>query len=145
MIRRPPRTTKTYTLFPYTTLFRSPVLKGAQVGRGPRRAIGFARLRRRVDRIHEDLAKTGRDRSHLGLQPFRDLRLDLLQSLGHLLARDVQLGAVPAHHGDLRQPVASQRTGVVHFQQAAPDRTDRHRTRAAQVKTVAVTVLLRWS
>src|SRR3546814_14861642 len=24
MIRRPPRTTRTYTLFPYTTLFRSP-------------------------------------------------------------------------------------------------------------------------
>src|SRR3546814_15148440 len=25
MIRRPPRSTRTYTLFPYTTLFRSPV------------------------------------------------------------------------------------------------------------------------
>src|SRR3546814_20167092 len=27
MIRRPPRSTRTDTLFPYTTLFRSPVLK----------------------------------------------------------------------------------------------------------------------
>src|SRR3546814_11823440 len=27
MIRRPPRSTRTYTLFPYTTLFRSPVLE----------------------------------------------------------------------------------------------------------------------
>src|SRR3546814_13281131 len=26
MIRRPPRSTRTYTLFPYTTLFRSPKL-----------------------------------------------------------------------------------------------------------------------
>src|SRR3546814_20995817 len=26
MIRRPPRSTRTYTLFPYTTLFRSPIL-----------------------------------------------------------------------------------------------------------------------
>src|SRR3546814_16518149 len=28
MIRRPPRSTRTDTLFPYTTLFRSPVIKG---------------------------------------------------------------------------------------------------------------------
>src|SRR3546814_6365610 len=28
MIRRPPRSTRTYTLFPYTTLFRSKVLEG---------------------------------------------------------------------------------------------------------------------
>src|SRR3546814_9010975 len=27
MIRRPPRSTRTYTLFPYTTLFRSTVLR----------------------------------------------------------------------------------------------------------------------
>src|SRR3546814_18638151 len=34
MIRRPPRATRTYTLFPYTTLFRSEVLGDlAQVGR----------------------------------------------------------------------------------------------------------------
>src|SRR3546814_2756572 len=37
MVRRPPRSTLTYTLFPYTTLFRSP---------GVRRA-GAARVRRR--------------------------------------------------------------------------------------------------
>src|SRR3546814_18091184 len=29
MIRRPPRPTRTYTLLPYTTLFRSPVRHGA--------------------------------------------------------------------------------------------------------------------
>src|SRR3546814_1817313 len=39
MIRRPPRSTRTYTLFPYTTLFRShpgiavEVVHGAQIGR----------------------------------------------------------------------------------------------------------------
>src|SRR3546814_4182581 len=27
MIRRPPRSTRTYTLFPYTTLFRSPTME----------------------------------------------------------------------------------------------------------------------
>src|SRR3546814_3175138 len=32
MIRRPPRSTRTYTLFPYTTLFRSPLFIGAFLG-----------------------------------------------------------------------------------------------------------------
>src|SRR3546814_14980669 len=36
MIRRPPRSTRTDTLFPYTTLFRSELLAHAiDVGRGP--------------------------------------------------------------------------------------------------------------
>src|SRR3546814_2630859 len=34
MIRRPPRSTRTDTLFPYTTLFRSPV-GGAELGEDP--------------------------------------------------------------------------------------------------------------
>src|SRR3546814_1987239 len=33
MIRRPPRSTRTDTLFPYTTLFRSPVRRLARLGR----------------------------------------------------------------------------------------------------------------
>src|SRR3546814_10033822 len=34
MIRRPPRSTRTDTLFPYTTLFRSFAVPGALAGRG---------------------------------------------------------------------------------------------------------------
>src|SRR3546814_7833999 len=38
MIRRPPRSTRTDTLFPYTTLFRSPtVLTHGHIGRAPAR------------------------------------------------------------------------------------------------------------
>src|SRR3546814_1097119 len=38
MIRRPPRSTRTDTLFPYTTLFRSPPFRGSAAdGRGDRR------------------------------------------------------------------------------------------------------------
>src|SRR3546814_17813976 len=37
MIRRPPRSTRTDTLFPYTTLFRSPRRRGARRGRRRRR------------------------------------------------------------------------------------------------------------
>src|SRR3546814_5773477 len=45
MIRRPPRSTRTDTLFPYTTLFRSPTLMGiAEV------AIGDADVARRRQR-----------------------------------------------------------------------------------------------
>src|SRR3546814_2264250 len=35
MIRRPPRSTRTDTLFPYTTLFRSPVARPGQPAHGP--------------------------------------------------------------------------------------------------------------
>src|SRR3546814_13298271 len=43
MIRRPPRSTRTDTLFPYTSLFRSG--KGARFGQiGEKLHIGFARL-----------------------------------------------------------------------------------------------------
>src|SRR3546814_11674840 len=37
MIRRPPRSTRTDTLFPYTTLFRSPPTLGAAAGFDPLR------------------------------------------------------------------------------------------------------------
>src|SRR3546814_3647539 len=37
IIRRPPRSTRTDTLFPYTTLFRSLALEHATLGPGPER------------------------------------------------------------------------------------------------------------
>src|SRR3546814_13106771 len=49
MIRRPPRSTRTDTLFPYTTLFRS--TEGVVDERPDRTEIGFDRLDRGVDRI----------------------------------------------------------------------------------------------
>src|SRR3546814_18850513 len=48
MIRRPPRSTRTDTLFPYTTLFRSCDRTGCRPGnrgeQGPGAAIRFARI-----------------------------------------------------------------------------------------------------
>src|SRR3546814_3116283 len=80
MIRRPPRTTRTDTLFPYTTLFRSPALCGenhrkkrsqlvntasttkktARPARKPRQVIGgsskyCSRLRRRSEEHTSEL------------------------------------------------------------------------------------------
>src|SRR3546814_20147531 len=40
MIRRPPRSTRTDTLFPYTTLFRSPDARLPDAGRGHRSGAG---------------------------------------------------------------------------------------------------------
>src|SRR3546814_11660550 len=51
MIRRPPRSTRTDTLFPYTTLFRSPHLRRTITGIGALHvgaAIGSAVIGRRV-------------------------------------------------------------------------------------------------
>src|SRR3546814_3811217 len=42
MIRRPPRSTRTYTLFPYTTLFRSPFAGAAH-------RIGTAKIETDID------------------------------------------------------------------------------------------------
>src|SRR3546814_7493032 len=44
MVRRPPRSTRTYTLFPYTSLFRS---AGRDPGSPDRRALRLRRRRRR--------------------------------------------------------------------------------------------------
>src|SRR3546814_3241008 len=46
MIRRPPRSTRTDTLFPYTTLLRSPVRQWREAGTGEGAAVPDARRRR---------------------------------------------------------------------------------------------------
>src|SRR3546814_9669186 len=52
MIRRPPRSTSTYTLFPDTTLFRSHCLGPQSLARGPRACahLGYRRLLRAAGR-----------------------------------------------------------------------------------------------
>ena len=86
---------------------------------------GFTRIRLGLDRVHEDLAQAGGDRAHLRLEARGQLRLDLLQAFAHLLAREVQVGAVLEHHGHLRQAVARDRTRVVQSRQAGHRGLDR--------------------
>src|SRR3546814_13747975 len=50
MIRRPPRSTRTDTLFPYTTLFRSAGIRARAAGRGDAVASRRYRCRAAVDR-----------------------------------------------------------------------------------------------
>src|SRR3546814_15632164 len=52
MIRRPPRSTRTDTLFPYTTLFRSPRSLASHEGRDRRRVGGHERVGGALRRRH---------------------------------------------------------------------------------------------
>src|SRR3546814_14347651 len=96
MIRRPPRSTLTDTLFPYTTLFRSVLilLGGQQRGRRQNaRRIAFARIGFAEDRLFErdDAVVIGGARpEHRRRRHLRSLgRLDDLQmARAARLARD---------------------------------------------------------
>src|SRR3546814_7196653 len=57
MIRRPPRSTRTYTLFPYTTLFRS-VEDGVDLDAGDRGTRDGAE-ERTTERVAERVAEAG--------------------------------------------------------------------------------------
>src|SRR3546814_5254576 len=64
MIRRPPRSTRTDTLFPYTTLFRSPRLRpGRRAARPPQAAVVARRFRLGCDpdSDHRDPQRRGPD------------------------------------------------------------------------------------
>src|SRR3546814_13188097 len=87
MIRRPPRSTRTDTLIPYTTLFRSP------------------RVGRVIDADEQQRLRLGLGDAHALLlhllRQARDRRLDLVLDL-HL--RAVGAGAFHEDRGDIRAP-----------------------------------------
>src|SRR3546814_9950038 len=91
MIRRPPRSTRTYTLFPYTTLFRSPVdqYEGAQVP-----AVGVLFERDRLVQVQV----------HLGdLVEFQVLARQLLLGVDVDLVLDLRdLGRSEEHTSELQ-------------------------------------------
>src|SRR3546814_9919123 len=71
MIRRPPRSTRTDTLFPYTTLFRS---RRARVG-----GRSAARGRRTQPRVaNRDLTRTGR---HLKIDAMRFRQIEIFHAV----------------------------------------------------------------
>src|SRR3546814_17125812 len=76
MIRRPPRSTRTDTLFPYTTLFRSIFL----LARARQRQFGGGRQHRCLDRADFHLAG-----GQIGLDRILGARLDLAGDRHHAL------------------------------------------------------------
>ena len=89
-----------------------PVLHGAQRHGVPGRAIVLPRTRRGGHGVHEDLAQTGCNRAHGGLQTGRELALDGPEALVDEIAREVDVRAFLEHHRHLRQAIAGQRSGV---------------------------------
>src|SRR3546814_9578201 len=88
MIRRPPRSTRTYTLFPYTTLFRSAtdteaIYTGIKAEISVHRGRGEAHIAS-IDRVHQ-LQQQEQGREPEGdAPPNRDGRC-FIQDCGHLL------------------------------------------------------------
>src|SRR3546814_17116426 len=66
MVRRPPRSTRTDTLCPYTTLFRSNLQRGQ----------AYRRQRRSAPLLRQVRARTGRDLVHARDRGVRDDRAD---------------------------------------------------------------------
>src|SRR3546814_5859962 len=72
MIRRPPRSTRTDTLFPYTTLFRSlPGPQGCADRPAEHRRPGPGRAHRRLDRLLDRPVRQLRDVPRLLAKPNR--------------------------------------------------------------------------
>src|SRR3546814_15642323 len=80
MIRRPPRSTLTYTLFPYTTLCRSPaeIRPGGEIGSGDTRQFVELVERRRARQRPFERRRTFAPRIVRRLLP-RDERIDEVQ------------------------------------------------------------------
>src|SRR3546814_4492309 len=83
MIRRPPRSTRTDTLFPYTTLFRSrsrlptiPVADSAAAGLASRRSGDTAPVRHRDDRRRPAVAVPSHETLRYQLKPAPPITLD---------------------------------------------------------------------
>src|SRR3546814_18816796 len=91
MIRRPPRSTRTDTLFPYTTLFRSPLATGA-VGRRSG-AVGY--LPDRLPAVAGDVDAQRADRGRIfdrtaAMRVFRPRRIEPAAHHRRARARAVQ-------------------------------------------------------
>jgi hypothetical protein len=71
-----------------------PVEDGVQIGGVPGGSVGLASIRIGPRDEHEDLAESGRDGPHRGLDAGGQLALHLLQSRGHEVPCEVDVGAI---------------------------------------------------
>src|SRR3546814_17939433 len=89
MIRRPPRSTRTDTLFPYTTLFRSDDHRVGAVGDQDARRI--ARRHRSADRLAVGILELEAVLAHQLGDAVRDADLALAQHVGDRRGADLEL------------------------------------------------------
>src|SRR3546814_16205870 len=100
MIRRPPRPTRTDTLFPYTTLFRSPAFDLARL-RQVRWAVlllGFAARHRALQPVHRRFALAFYllARRRVVVDARRYLRCGMAGGAGYVGERPREYGAAPS-------------------------------------------------
>src|SRR3546814_6851070 len=113
MIRRPPRSTRTDTLFPYTTLFRSPAQAGD--GIGEQIAVAASGLAERSEllveraKIVRECAGEGPARRILRREDSRQpihlaayLGQPLREAASRIVARPLEGGAALFDHGEHR-------------------------------------------
>src|SRR3546814_15499003 len=112
MIRRPPRSTRTDTLFPYTTLFRSPAQAPRSRSGGACRAAGGGGVRLRL--VAKDAAAPGRDgRERLcANRYFRRVPARIGAGAGGGDAGRERHPAGRGFHADRKSVVAGQRVSV---------------------------------
>src|SRR3546814_13204762 len=86
MIRRPPRSTRTDTLFPYTTLFRSPAVSSWSAGLKVVRCIGY-------DDGAKDARRIGKseDQRYIYVYPLREYHMDRLACMETILEAGLPL------------------------------------------------------
>src|SRR3546814_19848193 len=114
MIRRPPRSTRTYTLFPYTTLFRSPndplapvpQAKGGATGHLQRLGIASRIAERILARIDADPARPRpfgergeQQRPRPGAEIADGARRPRRELFAHRLDQRLAVGARATHAG----------------------------------------------
>ncbi len=95
----------------------------------PRFAVAVPNLVQlaQFDRPHEDIAEAGRDRPHLRHYPLREALFGRTEPFGDLLAREVDIGAVREHGGDLGKAVPVERARVIEAGNAGERGFDRER------------------
>src|SRR3546814_7626277 len=99
MIRRPPRSTRTDTLFPYTTLFRSPMFTGVRMNIGRTAVLDTGKVQIVVSEGRFEPFDTG-GFTHAGIDPAKKKYI-LIKSRQHFragfepIAKDVVMVSGP--------------------------------------------------
>src|SRR3546814_10918343 len=111
MIRRPPRSTRTDTLFPYTTLFRS----WPRTGRNSAAFRAEPALHRRLDRQRQFMPAFIRAESRPRAAGAGEIGFRLLE----LVARDHIVELAPAEEDRLVEQAVVRQVAVLHREAAA--------------------------
>src|SRR3546814_14122232 len=116
MLRRPPRSTRTYSLFPYTTLFRSAALGDARDDFGRDRVVELARRiiiekKQWLGALHDQIVRAHRDQ--VDPDPVMLARFDReLQFRAHAVVRRDDQGIVEPRRLQVEKAAKAAQVGV---------------------------------